>query len=79
MKGLRHTVATTLREEGKDQREIADLLGQATTSMAGHYSRSANLAAKNRDTVKALDEANEKRTKVVKPLRKSVKPRGNIQ
>ena len=77
MKGLRHTVATTLREEGRDEREIADLLGQATTSMAGHYSRSANLSAKNRNTVRALDEANEKRTEVVKPFQKSVKPSGN--
>lgn len=79
MKGLRHTVATTLREAGKDEREIADLLGQATTSMAGHYSRSADLAAKNRTTVQALDKANEKRTEIDKPLRKSVKPRGDGQ
>lgn len=76
MKGLRHTVATTLREEGKDEREIADLLGQTTTSMPRHYSRSANLSDKNRNTVKALDEANERRTEVVKPLQKCVKPSG---
>lgn len=79
MKGLRHTVATTLREAGKDEREIADLLGQATTSMAGHYSRSADLAAKNLTTVRALDEANERRTEIVKPFQKSVKPRGDGQ
>lgn len=76
MKGLRHTVATTLREAGKSERDIADLLGQSTTSMAGHYSRSANLAAKNRTTILALDEANEKRTNIVKPFKTSVKPNG---
>lgn len=36
-KGLRHTVATTLREAGLDERRIADLLGQKTPSMARHY------------------------------------------
>lgn len=74
MKGLRHTVATTLREAGLDERTIADLLGQKTTSMAGHYSRSADLAIKNKLTVQMLDEANERRTEVVKPFPKSVKP-----
>lgn len=43
LKGLRHTVATTLREAGLDQRRIAELLGQKPPSMARHYSRSANL------------------------------------
>ena len=57
MKGLRHPVATTLREAGLDDRTIADLLGQKTTS------------------VEALDEANEKRTDVVKPFPKNVKPK----
>jgi integrase len=37
LKGLRHTVATTLREVGLDERRIADLLGQKTLSMARHY------------------------------------------
>ena len=31
LKGLRHTVATTLREAGLDERRIADLLGQKNT------------------------------------------------
>lgn len=74
MKGLRHTVATTLREAGVDDRRIADLLGQKTTSMAGHYSRSADLAAKNRNTIETLDKANEQRREVVKPFPKPVKP-----
>ena len=75
MKGLRHTVATTLREAGVDDRRIADLLGQKTTSMAGHYSRSADLAAKNKITVQTLDQANDRRTEVVKPFPKTVKPK----
>lgn len=75
MKGLRHTVATTLREAGVDDRRIADLLGQKTTSMAGHYSRSADLAAKNQNTIRTLDKANEQRTEVVKPFPKAVKPK----
>ncbi|WP_198666183.1 tyrosine-type recombinase/integrase [Tropicimonas sp. IMCC34043] len=54
LKGLRHTVATTLREAGLDKRRIADLLGQKTPSMARHYSRSANLADKNRETMATL-------------------------
>jgi integrase len=66
-KGLRHTVATTLREAGLDERTIADLLGQKTPAMARHYSRDANLAAKNRKTVLALERANKSRAKVVKP------------
>ena len=68
MKGLRHTVATVLREEGSDERAIADLLGQKTTSMAGHYSRSADLSRKNQETVRALDEARAKRRDGVKPF-----------
>ena len=57
LKGLRHTVATTLREFGLDERAIADLLGQKKQTMALHYSRSAVLEEKNRKTVEALVEA----------------------
>lgn len=74
LKGLRHTVATTLREAGLDERRIADLLGQKTPSMARHYSRSANLAEKNRETMATLEKENERRAKIVKPSPKSVKP-----
>lgn len=42
LKGLRHTVATTLREMGKDYATIADILGQKTEAMAKHYSRRAD-------------------------------------
>jgi integrase len=70
---LRYTVATTLREAGVDERHIADLLGQKTLSMARHYSHSANLAEKNRETMATLEKENERRAKIVKPLPKSVK------
>jgi len=68
LKGLRHTVATTLREAGLDERRIADLLGQKTPSMARHYSRSANLADKNRETMATLEKENARRAKIVKPV-----------
>ena len=62
-KGLRHTVATTLRGAGLGGRTIADLLGKPPPAMARHYSRDASLAAKNRKTVLAHNS----RAKVVKP------------
>ncbi|HIE24681.1 MAG TPA: hypothetical protein EYP74_01645 [Anaerolineales bacterium] len=74
LKGLRHTVATTLREAGLDERTIADLLGQKTPAMARHYSRSANLEEKNRKTMAILEKENKRRAKSVKPSVKSVKP-----
>jgi len=74
LKGLRHTVATTLREAGLDERQIADLLGQKTPAMARHYSRSANLANRNRITMETLEKENERRSKNVKPFKKNVKP-----
>lgn len=74
LKGLRHTVATTLREAGLEERQIADLLGQKTPAMARHYSRSANLADRNRITMETLEKENERRSKVVKPFNKTVKP-----
>jgi integrase len=74
LKGLRHTVATVLREAGVHPREIADLLGQKTESMAQHYSRNARLTQGNRATMKTLEEETERRTKNVKPFPKNVKP-----
>lgn len=74
LKGLRHTVATTLREAGLEERQIADLLGQKTPAMARHYSRSAKLADRNRITLEVLEKENERRSKVVKPFPKTVKP-----
>ena len=74
LKGLRHTVATVLREAGVQPRQIADLLGQKTEAMALRYSRDANLADSNRATMETLDSETERRTKVVKPFAKSVIP-----
>lgn len=55
--GLRHTAATILREEGFDNRTIADYLGQSTESMARHYSRGADLEAKMQNVGKRMDTA----------------------
>lgn len=55
--GLRHTGATILREEGFDDRTIADALGQKTDSMARHCSRDADLAQKMAGVVERLDQA----------------------
>jgi len=77
LKGLRHTVATVLAEMGYDDRTIADVLGQRTLAMAQHYSKRADRSRKLTDVVAKLDaEWNIRRTKVVKPIRKSVKPSG---
>ena len=73
-KGLRHTVATILREDGMPPRQIADLLGQRTEAMALHYSRDARKAELNRATVEALDAGAERRTNFVKLNAKTVKP-----
>ncbi len=68
LKGLRHTVATRLAEEGFDDRTIADFLGQKTTAMAQHYSNRANRSRKLAPVVASMDAArNEKRTEIVKP------------
>jgi integrase len=40
--GLRHTLGTRLAEAGCDAQTIASVLGQQTTVMAEHYSRTAN-------------------------------------
>ncbi len=39
-----------------------------------HYSRSANLADRNRITMETLERENERRSKIVKPFKKTVKP-----
>jgi hypothetical protein len=66
--GLRHTVAVIMREQGFDERTIADALGQKTIEMARHYAKGADLKPRMRGVVKSLDEAwNERKTKTVKP------------
>lgn len=66
--GLRHAVATILREAGMDDRAIADALGDSTVAMARHYSKTANLK-RNMVGVSQVFEAevNNRRTKTVKP------------
>lgn len=65
LKGLRHTVATILREMGKDPATIANMLGQKTEAMAKHYSRRADMSKKMTETVDDFSaEVNRRRTKV---------------
>jgi integrase len=66
LKGLRHTVATILREMGKDYSTIADMLGQKTEAMAKHYSRRADTSKKMAQTVSDFEaEVNRRKTKDV--------------
>lgn len=74
MKGLRHTMATTLREAGLNERDISDLLAQKSSAMGLHYSRNANLAKKNESAIEAWEKANKQKKEVVKPLANTVKP-----
>jgi integrase len=53
--GLRHTCATRLREMGYDLRTIADMLGQETEGMAGHYAKEADLKGKLDGVIDRLD------------------------
>lgn len=46
--GLRHTLGTRLKEAGASDQQIADVLGQRSTSMARHYSDNAELPAATR-------------------------------
>jgi integrase len=45
--GLRHSVATDLRELGYDERAIADILGQKTTYSTPTYTRTADMTRSN--------------------------------
>lgn len=66
--GLRHTVATILREAGCDDRTIADALGQKTEAMARHYAKGADLRRKMTGVASDFEAAvNTRRTKTVKP------------
>jgi integrase len=59
--GLRHTLGTRLREAGADDRTIADVLGQKSTSMARHYSENASLPESAQALVSNLDLIEKKR------------------
>lgn len=68
LKGLRHTVATILREMGSDYETIATVLGQKTEAMAKHYSRRADVSKRTSAAVTDLSaEMNRRKTKAVKP------------
>lgn len=65
-KGLRHTMATWLREAGQDEREISDLLAQDSKVMGLHYSKNAALARKNRKTMQVWEGEYERRAQKAK-------------
>ncbi len=66
--GLRHTVAVILREEGLDDRAIADVLGHKGTSMASIYTQGADLRERTRGHAKIFELAvNRRGTGSVKP------------
>ena len=66
LKGLRHTVATILREMGKEPSVIAAMLGQKTDDMAKHYSRRADMSKIMATTIGEFDaEVNRRKTKSV--------------
>lgn len=55
--GLRHTLGTALAEAGCDPPTIAAVLGQTTTKMAEHYSRTANRRGMAGDAIKKMEGA----------------------
>ncbi|WP_320188251.1 tyrosine-type recombinase/integrase [Agrobacterium rosae] len=68
LKGLRHTVATILREMNMDYGTIANVLGQKTEAMAKHYSRRADMSKQTNAAVKDFAaEVNRRKTSSVKP------------
>ena len=54
-------VQTILREEGFDERTIADALGQKSESVARHYSRDADLTRKMAAVVESFEAAENRR------------------
>ncbi|MCB1433545.1 MAG: tyrosine-type recombinase/integrase [Alphaproteobacteria bacterium] len=70
--GLRHTVATELRELGFDTRTIADMLGQRSESMAMHYSQGADLQEKLKPAIEKMEIAEKTRTQLSRKAGKSV-------
>lgn len=81
-KGLRHTMATWLREAGQDEREISDLLAQDSKVMGLHYSKNAALARKNRKTMQVWEGEYERRAakaKLSNPKKKLSNPDKEIK
>ncbi|WP_299415319.1 hypothetical protein [uncultured Sulfitobacter sp.] len=66
-KDLRQTVATTSYEAELGERPIVDLPGERAPSMARYYSRSANIAEKNREAMATMEKENERYATIVKP------------
>jgi integrase len=54
--GLRHTLGTLLAEAGCDPPTIAAVLGQESTKMAEHYSRTANRKRLADDAIGRIEE-----------------------
>jgi integrase len=69
LKGLRHTVATVLRQQGHPLAAVAAALGHSE-KMAAHYSRDADHRATMERLVAAFDvaEANRTASAIVKPF-----------
>ncbi len=70
-------MATWLREAGRNEREISDLLAQDSKVMGLHYFRNAALARKNRKTMRVWEGEYERRAqeaKVSNPQRKLSNP-----
>ncbi|TXM69598.1 tyrosine-type recombinase/integrase [Methylobacterium sp. WL120] len=61
--GLRHSVATDLREIGKTDREIADILGQRTTYATPTYHRTADMKRSNAKVLADLHGSGKGRSK----------------
>lgn len=53
--GLRHTLATRLKEAGADTGDIADILGHSSLAMTRHYSSDADTTEKGREIIEAAD------------------------
>lgn len=56
--GTRHTVATSLREDGWEDRDIGLQLGQDSIAMPKHYSRRAKLESKKAGMLETVQKAN---------------------
>ena len=67
MKGLWHTMATSLGEAGLSKRDISDLLAQKSPAMGLHFYRNANLARKNEATINIWEQENERKNKLSNP------------
>lgn len=53
--GLRHTLATMLKEAGMEDGKVADVLGQSGTAMSRHYGKKAKLPEETKATILVMD------------------------